>query len=98
MTVEELKAYRKMKPDARYMAMVLTAMGANLPDGWTNVSVTKLAAALHVHELTARKQINTVAASGLFEVRSVIRDNRQKVDVRPTFLGSLKAEDALTAV
>lgn len=95
MTEAEIKAYRKMPPTARYMTMVLTAMHPNLPDGWINVSPTKLASAVNVNRLTVRQHLTRVQQSGLFELRQVIRDNRPKIDVRPTFLGPFKLSDAL---
>lgn len=94
MTESEIKAYRKLPPACRYLTMVLTGMSANLPDGWTNVSVRKLAEAVHVTEVTLRMQLRKIAASGLFDLRSVVRDGHQRVDVKPTFL---KLTDPLTA-
>lgn len=86
MTESEIKSYRALPPASRYLTMVLTAMGANLPDGWTHVSLPKLAAEVRIHEMTVRPQLDKLAASGLFEVRTILRDGRMRVDVKPTFL------------
>ena len=86
MTDSEIKAYRTLPPACRYLTMALTAMPADLPDGWTHVPMAKLARETRVHELTLRKHLTAIAASGLYELRAVVRNNRQRVDVRPTFI------------